>query len=186
MLRIRPQIELAVACPDCGSPLSVGQLRFAGIPVLAECSCPRCEDQYWLALPVGHALLHPTVINARTGVVHFDGLDWYPKILRRCVQSRTAPATPPITVRSAPPRSPSLVIVNCIDYLYGHSLLKLFSSLHYLGRGDVDVLAIVPRLLSWILPVSLRSVIEVDTPLAEATAWIGGLDEAVQNVMSGY
>src|SRR5262249_10879763 len=74
----------------------MGRLRFVGIPVLVECRCPRCHGQYWLDLPVGHALLHPVSINAKTGLVRFDGLDWYPKMLRRCIQSRPAAGTPPL------------------------------------------------------------------------------------------
>jgi hypothetical protein len=186
MLQISPLIELALACPECAGRLLPEGLHFAGIPVFAECSCSSCHTRYWVDLPAGHALLHPTVISS-DGQVYFDGLDWYSKVLQAILKSRSAAKSPKIRVRSRPSGAKTALIVNCLDTLYGHSLLKFMSCLHYLRRsGEIDVIAVIPSGLAWMLPPILQSVIEVDLPLAEFGTWIGGLDTAVKSLLSPY
>jgi hypothetical protein len=186
MLQISPLIELAVACPECAGRLLPEGLHFAGIPVFAECTCSSCHTRYWVDLPAGHALLHPTVISG-DGKVYFDGLDWYSRVLQAIFQSRSGAKSPKIRVRSRPSGAKSALIVNCLDTLYGHSLLKFMSCLHYLRRpSELDVIAIIPSVLAWMLPPMLQSVIEVDGPLADFGSWVGGLDAAVKSLLSLY
>ena len=86
-----------------------------------------------------------------------------------------------------PLQNRSVLIVNCLDTLYGHALLKFLSSVRYLRQHpDFDVVAIIPSLLSWIMPSMLQSVIEVDTSLADFGTWIGGLDLAIKSLLSVY
>ena len=175
-----------MGCPECAGQLLPENLHFAGIPVFAECTCSSCHSRYWVDLPAGHALLHPTVISSN-GNVYFDGLDWYSKIAQNIFRSRSAPKPARIRVRSAPSGAKSALIVNCLDTLYGHAVLKFLSCLHYLRRaGELDVIPIIPSVLSWMLPPHLQSSIEVDAPLADFGSWIGGLDAAVRSLLSPY
>jgi hypothetical protein len=154
--------------------------------VFAECTCSSCGTRYWVDLPAGHALLHPTMIS-NDGRVYYDGLDWYSRILQNIFRTRSAPQSAKIQVRSKPPAAKAALIVNCLDTLYGHSLLKFLSSLHHLRRrDDLDVIAIVPSALCWILPPMLHSVIEVDASPADFGHWIDGLDAAVKSLLSLY
>jgi hypothetical protein len=186
MLQVSPLIELSVPCPECAGRLLPENVHFAGIPVFAECTCSSCHNRYWVDLPAGHALLHPTVISEDERV-YFDGLDWYSRLLQTIFQSRSDAKPGKIRVRSRPSGTKAALIVNCLDTLYGHSLLKFLSSLHYLRRaGELDVIPIIPSSLAWMLPPMLQSVIEVDAPLASFGSWIGGLDAAVKSLLSLY
>ena len=88
MLQVSPLIELTVPCPECAGRLLPANVHFAGIPVFAECTCSSCHNRYWVDLPAGHALLHPTVISEDERV-YFDGLDWYSRLLQTIFQSRS-------------------------------------------------------------------------------------------------
>jgi hypothetical protein len=185
--RLRDVGQIATPCPECGGTLVIDDVQVGGTPILVDCTCPSCDVRYWLDWPAGHALLHPPIVRQDTGAVFHDGSQWYARAFVRCLATRSAPVTPPIDVRRSEPRSDTAILVNCVDYLYGHCLLKLFSCLHHLReRPHADVVVIVPRRLTWLVPDAVRSVIDVDIPLGSARGWIGGLDDAVDGVLSGY
>jgi hypothetical protein len=99
--------------------------------------------------------------------------------------SRARPARGAIEIRARPPDNTTAVVVNSLDYVYGHCVLKLLSGLHHL-RDSVDVVMIVPKRLAWLVPSAAHTVIEVDQPLSHGDLWIDGLDSAVKRSLSTY
>jgi hypothetical protein len=64
------------------------------------------------------------------------------------------------------------VLLNCLDTLYGHSLLKLLNAQYHLERrADVDLVVIVPSLLAWMVPDGVAQVWSVGLPLRRGTEW---------------
>lgn len=178
--------DLVVACPSCRGRLALGRIRFAGMPIFVECRCEGCGREYWLDWPAGHALLHPTLIDADDGSLYFDGSEWYPRRLQRCLATRTSPAAARLTTRAQGRSSDRVVVIDCVDFLYGHCFLKLASGLSF-ARSDptADVLVIVPKQLAWLVPAA-ASTIQVDIPFRAAEEWIAGLDEAVHEAVGSY
>lgn len=178
--------QLRVDCPACGTRLTLGQIQFAGMPIFVECQCAGCSRAYWLDWPAGHALLHPTLLDTSSGRAYFDGLAWYPRMLVRCFNSRRSPVTAAIRVRRREPASERVVLVNCVDFLYGHCLLKLLSGLSYARLNpDADVVVVAPPLLHWLIPTDV-SIVEVDLALSQSECRIEGLDEVVKDLLGSY
>jgi hypothetical protein len=177
--------KISPPCPDCDSALVLDDVCFAGMPILVDAHCPGCRRRYWLHWPTGHALLHPVIVDAASLSVHVDGKPWYAKRVLRCLGSRDNPVQARITVRGDQARDRA-ILVNCLDFLYGHALLKLLSAPRHLRDDpDADVVVIAPSWLSWLLPGGSR-VVEVDVPLRRGDEWIDGLDDAVSRVLAGY
>jgi hypothetical protein len=167
--------------------MHLGSPCFAGMPVFASGQCARCSEDYLLDLPAGHALLHPALIQCRTGAVFHDGLDWYPKALLRIIQSRKSPKSADIFLRSGPRVHRRAVLVNCLDTIYGHALLKLLSSLRFIKeRPEFDLVYVIPKSLSWLVPAEARAVFEVDLNFSEFGRWISKLDAAIGQVLVEY
>ena len=62
------------------------------------------------------------------------------------------------------------MLLNCLDTLYGHSLLKLLNAQHYLDRPpDIDLIEIAPSFLARIMPDGVAQVWEVGLPLRRGT-----------------
>jgi len=161
-------------------------VQFVGMPILAEGECLACSRHYWLDWPAGHARLHPTIVDADSAETYFDGLPWYARRVQSCVISRGT-MTAAISVQSSEKSSGDVVVLNCIDFLYGHCLLKLLSGLRYLREHpDMDAVVITPKLLSWLVPTTVRAVVEVDLPLAQGGRWIDNLDDTLQNLLAPY
>jgi hypothetical protein len=179
--------EIRLGCPGCAGPLIGDRIVFAGIPIFVECSCAHCGRRYIFDWPAGHALLHPTLVDLETEAVYFAGRrdEWYPKRVLQVLRNRSSPTVAELDVRAHPPEHSAVIVLNCIDHLYGHCLLKLLSAPPLIRDGEADVLLIVQRNLVWLVPPSVRVVV-VDLPLGEGYAWVQGLDDAIQGVLDRY
>jgi hypothetical protein len=172
-----------VACPECATDLELGDVHFAGMPIFVESRCPECGRRFYVDWPAGHALLHPVAIDCETGVVYAQGAEWYARHAATCFRSQGDPASAEIAIRGECRAGGTAVLVDCIDYLYGHVLLKLLSApRHIRDQPDEDVVVIVPKLLAWLVPPGVVA-IEVDLPLSHGVEWVAGLDAAVKDLL---
>ena len=181
--RLSPGFD--VGCPRCSGSLVWDDVQFAGMPILVACHCSACGVAYLLDWPAGHALFHPTIVEVESGAVHFDGAEWYPRAVQRVLASRERPVDAPTEVRARPPDHSTAVVVNCLDYVYGHCVLKLLSGVRYAHDTDVDLIMIVQKNVSWLVPSTIRTV-EVDLSLSKGDRWIGGLDGTVKEILAAY
>lgn len=187
-LKLEKLIDLAAAtvpCPYCSVALTPTAVRVAGMPIIVDARCPDCRGEFAFDWPAGHALLHPTLVDRKTGALHASGADWYARRFAHCLASEAAPATPEITVNGSCHADRAAILVNCLDFRYSHVLLKLMSEpRHAREHPDDDIVVIVPRLLRWLVPAGVV-VIEVDMPLGRpGTDWIEGLDATVDEVLA--
>jgi hypothetical protein len=183
-----------VRCPRCDDVLVFDDVSFPGLPILIDAHCPRCGRPFLLDWPAGHALLHQTLIDLDAQTVHYDGARWYPEVLTGVLESRDAPRRPGLSVRGGEPRSSTAVLVNCVDYVFGHCVLKLLSSLSLLEEPGVDVIVVVQKQVAWLVPAEVHTVVEVGDPrvnpvgdpLGDARGWIDGLDATLKELLARY
>jgi hypothetical protein len=175
---------LAVPCPGCEGTLTPTDVSIAGMPIIVSASCSGCGRSFYFDWPAGHALLHPVVVDRESGAVHIGGADWYARRVLRCLASRETPASVEITVRGECRPGREVVLVNCIDFLYSHVLLKLMSAPRHMRESpEGDVVVVIPKLLAWLVPHGVVA-IELDLPLARGVEWVEGLDETVEEVLT--
>lgn len=163
------------ACPACAAPLRAHGWYMPGMRMLARARCTGCGHDWFLDLPAGQGIYSPVVLDPATGAVHDrTGVPWFADWLRLSYRDRSAESPPFKVIRHAPITRPA-VLINCIDMLYGHAVLKLLNAQQYLDSGSVDVLLLVQPCLRPLIPGGVAEVWEVDLPLAEGTAWSDGL-----------
>jgi hypothetical protein len=186
-LRLETLVDLESAllpCPDCGCALLPTSVRVAGLAIVVDARCPSCERAFAYDWPAGHALLHPVLVERETGTVFADESDWYVRRFVECFASEEAPVSVDITVSGDCVAGRDAILVNCLDFLYSHVLLKLMSAARHLRESpENDVVVIVPRLLRWLAPPR-AVVIEVDLPLSRGVEWVEGLDSRVEDLLS--
>lgn len=71
------------------------------------------------------------------------------------------------------------VLVNCLDHLYGHSVLKLLNVQRHVDTGDKPVIAIVPSFLEWMVPYEVAETWVVDLRLSEGLGWHESLARSI-------
>jgi hypothetical protein len=97
------------------------------------------------------------------------GVEWFANWLGDSYARRTDVAIP-FEVKKLLPITRQIVLLNCLDTLYGHSLLKLLNAQYYLDR-DVDLILIIPSFLAWMIPEGVAQIWIVELPLKRGTEW---------------
>jgi hypothetical protein len=139
---------------------------------LADMLCGRCGREFYGDLAAGQALYTPMLLEKATGAVHDPhGVEWFADWLRESYARRSDEPVP-FDVREHSPITRPVVLLNCLDTLYGHSLLKLLNAQYHLERrADVDLVVMVPTLLAWMVPDGVAQVWGVGLPLRRGTEW---------------
>ncbi len=172
MIHLRPTPETRFVCVYCQTPLACLGWYMPGMRNLAELKCHHCLREFYGDLPAGQALFTPLLLDKQTGEVHDPfGVAWFADWLRQSYVQRTD-APLPFTVHEHSPLRHEVVLLNCLDTLYGHSLLKLLNAQHYLDqRPDVDLIVLIPACLAWLVPDGVAQTWIVDLPLRRGTEW---------------
>lgn len=181
MIRIKPTIDFKPSCPVCKVSTKTGELVWQGIHVGLANTCPNCKRQLITDLPVGQATMTPfTVCPSKNEVFGEEGpaKTWFGKpFLNSLRKPNQAEVELVVTVLK---KRPKAIIVNCLDYLYGHTLLKLLNTERYLKQKKYGVIVIIPTFLSWLVPAGVAEIWTVALPLAKSQMYYPKLDTQIK------
>jgi hypothetical protein len=154
---------------------------------LADLRCLQCGREFYGDLRAGQALYTPMLLEKETGAVHDDyGVGWFADWLREAYASRTnEPLT--FTVKERATLTRPVVLLNCLDTLYGHALLKLLNAQYYLDHcPDVDVIVMVQPFLEWMIPDGVAQAWVIDLALRRGTEWNDWLASEVKKRIEAF
>ncbi len=167
MIEIKPFTENRFHCPECQSTEpQVLDLQLHSIYSLAECKCSHCKLEFYQTVPIGHCINDSVSIRKADGRIYTDVNPdfWLADVVATAQKRRT---DKPVNVRKiVHEEKKEVVVLNTLDYLYGHVLLKLYNYQHHL-RGDVGLVVILPRAFEWLAPAEASEVWVVDLSLGE-------------------
>lgn len=171
MIRLHPLPDAGHTCPYCQVRLEVRGWYIPGMRNLADLECPQCGREFYGDLLAGQALYTPLLLEKATGAVHDRfRIRWFANWLRDSYANRVNSPVGFTVEESRPLRQ--AVLLNCLDTLYGHCLLKLLNAQYYLDhRPDLDLIVLVPRFLRWMVPEGAAAIWTVDLPLKRGTEW---------------
>jgi len=171
MIQLNPLPESQHHCLFDNSKLNVIGWYIPGMRTLADLRCPKCNREFYGDLHVGHGLYYPMLLDKKTGNVHDPhNVKWFVDWLRNSYANRRNEPLAFVTEEHRPLQTP--LLLNCLDTLYGHCLLKLLNTQYYLDkRPDLDVVVLVPRCLRWMVPDGVAAIWTVDLPLKRGTEW---------------
>lgn len=171
MIRLKPTPDAALECPRCRVKLTPDGWLITGMRNLAELRCAGCGGEFYGDLPAGQALYTPILLDKQTGAVYDNyGVGWFSGWLADSYANRTSESLG-FKVKKFAKIERKVVLLNCLDVLYGHSLLKLLNAQYYLTRADIDLIILAPRFLEWMLPDGAAEWWIVDLPLRRGTEW---------------
>jgi hypothetical protein len=118
---------------------------------------------------MGHATCFPYVADLELRAVYGSelGMSWLGKPF---LDSLLHPKWKRVSALRIQRRLPAthVVLLNCLDYLYGHALLKLLNADRYQpGPGRPGLVVVVPECLAWMVPAWAAEVWSVGGPLPE-------------------
>lgn len=171
MIKLHPIPDVSYHCPFDNTELDVLGWYIPGMRNLVDLFCPQCHRQFYGDLLSGQALYSPMLLEKATGVVYDSyGIEWFARWLRDSYAQRVnSPVGFTVEERRTPKRG---ILLNCLDRLYGHSLLKLLNAQYYLDHyPDFDLVVLVPRFLRWMVPEGVAAIWTVDLPLKQGIEW---------------
>jgi hypothetical protein len=153
---------------------------------LADLGCPQCGREFYGDLPAGHGLYYPMLLQRDTGEVHDrQGVPWFAGWLRDSFAGRVS-AAPELGEEVLRPLKRPLLL-NCLDPIYGHALLKLLNAQYYLDQEPaIDLVVLVPKALRWLVPDGVAAVWTVDWSWRRGTEWNDALARLLQEKLGGF
>lgn len=186
MISLTPLPALPHICPYDGRPLTTRGWYMPGMRMLAELHCDQCDRGFYGDLPSGHGLHYPMLLDRSSGEVHdrFGG-GWFADALRNSFANRSNRELPLRIERLRELRHP--IVLNCLDSIYGHALLRLLNAQYHLDHHpQCELLVIVPRWLRWLVPDGVAEIWTLDVPLRESSLWSDWLAQRIADRLEGF
>ena len=168
MIRIKPQPENHLFCPKCTKKAIVKEIMVQPVFTLAECVCENCGFEFYQTLQTGHTTTDTITIDKATKKLFPDSTpkSWLTEALLKALHRERQEE---VNINKIIFRKHNqVVILNTLDYLYGHALLKLYNSIYHLdNHKDLGLIIIVPKSFAWLVPSGCAEVWLVDLKLNE-------------------
>ena len=187
LIPLKPALYNDFPCPECGvaGPEAV-KAMILGKQTAAEYTCNACGLDFVRDLPAGFTVDLPIAwrLSDKKPYHPANGIaeDWaaYPDY--------QVPRTERYNVeRKVFKECKRIVVLNTIDHLYGHVLLKLLNAQHYLDKHpDIGLVVIVPKMFEWLVPEGVAESWVFDIKLKEAWGWNSGIDAFVNEQWPRY
>lgn len=171
-------------CPECGTPKpAVQRTVFIGIQVLGEYLCATCGKEYLRDLPIGFQVdLQLAFEKGTTRILHPNAEPWitYPEY-------KTPTSSDFPIERKVFTEHKRVIVLNLLDHLYGHVLLRLHNALHYIDHyKHHGLVLLIPKMYEWLVPEGVAETWVVDQKLSQARAWHPCIDRFVQQQLPRY
>jgi hypothetical protein len=141
---------------------------FESINIFASCTCHSCDLEFVQLVPVGHSLNYTLAFGGDNKKFYKsdDCPDW---LSESVVKSHTEIRKDNLSIEKIVYRTcDQVVILNTLDSLYGHVLLKLYNAIHYLDlEKELGLIIIIPRIFKWLIPAGCAEVWIVDIKLSD-------------------
>jgi hypothetical protein len=159
-----------------------------GIHVCVEAHCDPCDACFVEDLPTGHALYLPYQVDVKKGLLFGEARakEWLGEPLRESLMHPSNDVDVELVVERFS-EVKHVVILNCIDFLYGHSLLKLLNAEHHITTSaGVGLIVIVPAFLRWMVPQGAAEVWTVNIPLSKAQSYYPSLHSKIERELNRF
>ena len=143
----------------------------------------QCHAEIIDDLPVGQSMYTPCQFDKKVNKLFCsrqETLPWFGIPFADSINNPQQNVHIPMKIEKIIDRK-KVIILNCIDYLYGHSLLKLLNIERHLKENpEFGVVLIIPTLLRWMVPPGVSEIWSVEIPLSRGRNYYPDLDEQIQ------
>ena len=187
MIEIKPTLQYQADCPHCRKLLTPTITLWQGMHICVESTCSGCGAEIVEELRTGHAVAGACQFDLDTAEAFGDEWikSWFGRTLLYTLQN---PENTPVEVvkEILQPRQ-RVIILNCIDYLYGHSLLKLLNAQRHLEQHKAyGLIVIVPKFLRWMVPKGVAEIWTVNIPLKQGQKYFSQFNQFMQKELERF
>lgn len=183
MIKIKPVIEQQSNCPYCSCSLNHNNVLWQGIHICITSKCPNCGKEIIEDLKTGQAFFTPYQINFEDEKLfgNQESRGWFGEPLYRSLKDPIPNTKLEINIEKFADYK-NVIILNCIDYLYGHCLLKLLNAEKHLKTNkDFGLIIITQDFLRWMIPNGVAEIWSVNLPLSKAQNYYPYFHKRIEN-----
>jgi hypothetical protein len=186
MIEIKPKLQHQSNCPHCGTVLKPVDILWQGMHVCVESICVSCKAEIIEDLPVGHGSDSPYQIDLLKGKIFGNknvfADEWFVWFGQPFLESLQNPEPEEVEISKEVFKDCSRVIIlNCIDNLYGHCLLKLLNAQRHLERyPEQGLVVLIPKFLRWMVPEGVAEVWTVNLSLRASGRYYPSIDQFIR------
>jgi len=171
VIRIKPEPENQFVCPRCLARTPAKEIIVQSAFTLADCICKNCGFEFYQTLAAGHTTTDSLFIDKLSRKLYPPDTPktWLSEALLKTF-SRINHHEVPIQKIIHENRD-HVVILNTLDFLYGHVLLKLYNAVHHLDHNkNLGLVLILPKSFEWLVPNGCAEIWLVDLKLSDLAA----------------
>lgn len=187
MIEIKPKLQHRSHCPYSGKILKPVKVLWQGARVCVVSESPG-GGEIIDELRIGHAAKTAYSINLAEGTTFSEDNYAEEFLAKPLLKSLQNPQKQQLEVSQEIFKSYQRVIVlNCIDYLYGHSLLKLLNAQRHLeAHPELGLIVIVQKFLRWMVPEGVAEVWTVPVSLKNGQCYYPSFGDFVSKQLERF
>ena len=178
MIELHPRLENRYACPVCNGPVELKDFIINGMRNLVDITCSACKRSFYADIPAGHALFYPFTVDQETLEI-FQPENPFGRALKMSCQQKRLEEVELNVIRHI--ERDEIVLLNCLDFVYGHCLLPLLNAQYYVDNyPELGCCVLVPRQLTHLVPEGVAEIWEVNIPLPQHRYWWVSLEKKIK------
>jgi hypothetical protein len=189
MIQIKPLEPSEIKC-TCEGNFIVSELIWQGLHICKKLVCPKCNKVIISSIPVNQSLIEQYDLDPDSGLIRDKNrnivLDnWYSSKLKSILY----PVRDPVSIEIQVIRKyDSVIILNTLDYIYGHSLLFLLNLQRIIeSETKLGIIVIVQPMLKWLIPESkVAEIWTVNLGFREFNYFYPDLSEKINNELNRF
>jgi hypothetical protein len=186
MVQIKPLVDSNAVCLGNSEKISADAICWQGIHVGAGRNDAAGRPHIFADLPIGHSAHWSYEVDLQSKTMTGpSGVDW---LSRPLLESLSDPSTDQVRVkREIIRREKDVIILNCLDMMYGHCLLKLLNaSRHLEDNPERGLIVLVPGFLRWLVPDGVAEIWSVPLGLSAMKSFYPSIDRQIKAFSEDY
>lgn len=162
------------------------EMLWQGIHICARYGCEKCGEAFVEDLPVGQALFTPYRVDGKGRLLGAESAkNWFGVPLQASLQNPVVIDSIGFSVETRR-KVEHAIVLNCIDFLYGHCLLKLLNAEAHAADSTRGLVVIVPSFLRWMVPEYVAEIWEVAITLSGAQSYFPILHQRIVTELARF
>ena len=189
MIQIKPYLSVKSCC-ECGGDLEFSELLWQGLHVCEKSVCTSCKQTRIASLPVNQSVLEQYFYYPESRkLTGSDGntakANWFSSRLIAISDPIVKSVNIEIEILN---KHDEVIVVNTLDYIYGHSLLFLLNLQRIIkAEKKPGIIVLVQPMLKWLIPrQSVAEIWTVNLGFKEFNNYYARLSERINTELGRF
>lgn len=203
MIPLIPKLQFQVECPYCEASLKNTRLIWQGMHICTDATCSRCHREFLCDLSSNQATVTPYMFDKKKEeflpLKLTPGDDGIFKAHKTWTKSENFFTSIFREIKNNPQNdtvdfkierfieTKKVIILNTLDYIYGHSSLFLFNAeTHLKCNSDYGLILIIQSFLRWLVPDEVAEVWIFDLPMNAGRKYFPDISNTINKELQRF